>query len=108
MPISGRPYPFTATIALAGPAVVVDLHVNLGLPANTFNLVCDGPGNLSLEISNDGTNYSAPYIIAPGDGPFDWDPPETARPQDRDRMKVSRIRLDRVGANAVTYRGIAV
>lgn len=63
--LSGRPYVRETTVAVAGTPntenIVTDAVQGLGRNAHTGYIICDGPGNLRVELSNDGTNF-APFI----------------------------------------------
>jgi len=102
---TGLPYSFDGTIVAGGAAVVVDLYANLQGKARGFFVVNDGPGNLSVEVSNDGTNYGSAFLVGSGEQ-YSFPPFTHATGEEREKEAISRIRLDDDGANT-TYRGQA-
>jgi len=55
--IPGHPY-FSEGVLTAGQPVELDIRSYLGFNAHTGTVVNKGPGNLYVQISSDGTNYS--------------------------------------------------
>ncbi len=58
-PIQGRPFPYKDTSFVTGDSpIVLDVNTDLGRNSVDGNIINDGPGNILVEISNDGSNFS--------------------------------------------------
>lgn len=66
--IKGRTAAFEDTSFVTGDSPVThDVNVALGRNGNDGYIVCDGAGNIKINISNDGTNYGGTHTLKQND-----------------------------------------
>lgn len=67
--LSSRPYVSETTVAVVGVPntenIVTDPVQGLGRNAHTGYIICDGPGNLRVRLSNDGINFAPIITVIP-------------------------------------------
>lgn len=67
--LKGRPYVRETNVAVAGvpniELIVTDPVQGLGRNAHTGYIICDGPGNLLIRLSNNGTTFAPIQTIIP-------------------------------------------
>lgn len=62
--IRGRTYEYEDTSFVVGESPVThDINTDMGRNAITGYLICDGAGNILVELSPDGTNYGGQFTM---------------------------------------------
>jgi hypothetical protein len=62
--ISGRTFKYEDTSFVSGDSPVThDVNTDLGRNARIGYITCDGPGDILIEISDDGTNFGSQHTL---------------------------------------------
>ena len=93
--IDGRSVRYEDTSFVTGDSpVVMAVNTDLGRNAHSGYVVCDGAGNFTVEISDNGTNYGGVHTLKSGEI------------LDLDNMVINKIRISWISNNS--YRVFAI
>ncbi len=94
-PIDGNPVYYTGTLSAGNTSDTLDFNNDLSRDAKDWYVINDGPGDITIEVSNDGITYATAITWKATDGPFSL------------YMQCDSVKVNYVSANAV-YRAVAL
>lgn len=94
-PIHANPKPYSGSVTSGSTLATLDFNADLGRNAKDWYVINDGPGDITIEVSYNGTTFATAFTWKATDGPFSL------------YMECDSIKINYVSATAA-YRAVAL